>query len=179
METIYATSSTQCSTCHTQGANSVSCLSSSVPGPEFGPSFVGGRGTGRGLGFSPHCTPRRAPPSVERNLGPRWWSSTPTSLEEPRTGVVRRRRLARCFENTVMSATGWLHVASISEVLRRRSVPPPNVGMTRIRFHQFTIGTWRVTPGLNTGFNGPTTDHTAYFSHWSGALTGRHLPVRP
>jgi len=32
--------------------------------------------------------------------------------------LVRRRRLARCFENTVTSATGWLHVASISEVLR-------------------------------------------------------------
>jgi transposase/SAM-dependent methyltransferase len=32
--------------------------------------------------------------------------------------LVRRRRLARCFENTVASATGWLHVASITEVLR-------------------------------------------------------------
>jgi putative transposase len=32
--------------------------------------------------------------------------------------LVRRRRLARCFENTVASATGWLHVASINEVLR-------------------------------------------------------------
>ena len=32
--------------------------------------------------------------------------------------LVRRRRLARCFENTVTSATGWLHVASISELLR-------------------------------------------------------------
>jgi hypothetical protein len=32
--------------------------------------------------------------------------------------LVRRRRLARCFENTVTSATGWLRVASISEVLR-------------------------------------------------------------
>jgi putative transposase len=32
--------------------------------------------------------------------------------------LVRRRRLARCFENTVTSATGWLHVASITEVLR-------------------------------------------------------------
>jgi hypothetical protein len=32
--------------------------------------------------------------------------------------LVRRRRLARCFENTVVSATGWLRVASISEVLR-------------------------------------------------------------
>jgi len=32
--------------------------------------------------------------------------------------LVRRRRLARCFENTVTSATGWLHVASIAEVLR-------------------------------------------------------------
>jgi putative transposase len=31
--------------------------------------------------------------------------------------LVRRRRLARCFEHTVASATGWLHVASISEVL--------------------------------------------------------------
>ncbi len=31
---------------------------------------------------------------------------------------VRRRRLARSFENTVDSATGWLHIASISEVLR-------------------------------------------------------------
>ena len=30
--------------------------------------------------------------------------------------LVRRRRLARCFENTVTSATGWLHVASITEV---------------------------------------------------------------
>ena len=32
--------------------------------------------------------------------------------------LVRRRRLARCFENTVASATGWLHVASVTEVLR-------------------------------------------------------------
>jgi putative transposase len=32
--------------------------------------------------------------------------------------LVRRRRLARCFENSVVSATGWLRVASISEVLR-------------------------------------------------------------
>ena len=32
--------------------------------------------------------------------------------------LVRRRRLARCFENTVASATGWLHVASITEILR-------------------------------------------------------------
>jgi hypothetical protein len=32
--------------------------------------------------------------------------------------LVRRRRLARCFENTVTSATGWLHVASITEVLQ-------------------------------------------------------------
>jgi putative transposase len=32
--------------------------------------------------------------------------------------LVRRRRLARCFENSVASATGWLHVASITEVLR-------------------------------------------------------------
>jgi hypothetical protein len=32
--------------------------------------------------------------------------------------LVRRRRLARCFENTVTSATGWLHIAAISEVLR-------------------------------------------------------------
>lgn len=32
--------------------------------------------------------------------------------------LVRRRRLARCFENTVASATGWLHVAAIAEVLR-------------------------------------------------------------
>jgi hypothetical protein len=32
--------------------------------------------------------------------------------------LVRRRRLARCFENTVTSATGWLHVASIAEDLR-------------------------------------------------------------
>ena len=32
--------------------------------------------------------------------------------------LVRRRRLARCFENTVASATGWLHVASVAEVLR-------------------------------------------------------------
>ncbi len=32
--------------------------------------------------------------------------------------LVRRRRFARCFENTVTSATGWLHVASITEVLR-------------------------------------------------------------
>jgi putative transposase len=32
--------------------------------------------------------------------------------------LVRRRRLARCFENTVTSATGWLHIASISELLR-------------------------------------------------------------
>jgi len=32
--------------------------------------------------------------------------------------LVRRRRLARCFENTTASATGWLHVASITEVLR-------------------------------------------------------------
>ena len=32
--------------------------------------------------------------------------------------LVRSRRLARCFENTVTSATGWLHVASITEVLR-------------------------------------------------------------
>ena len=32
--------------------------------------------------------------------------------------LVRQRRLARCFENTVDSATGWLHIASICEVLR-------------------------------------------------------------
>ena len=32
--------------------------------------------------------------------------------------LVRRRRLARCFENSVASATGWLHVASVTEVLR-------------------------------------------------------------
>jgi hypothetical protein len=32
--------------------------------------------------------------------------------------LLRRRRLARCFENTVTSATGWLHVASITEILR-------------------------------------------------------------
>jgi putative transposase len=32
--------------------------------------------------------------------------------------LVRRRRLARCFENTVTSATRRLHVASISELLR-------------------------------------------------------------
>jgi putative transposase len=31
--------------------------------------------------------------------------------------LLRRRRLARCFENTVTSATGWLHVAAISDVL--------------------------------------------------------------
>jgi len=31
--------------------------------------------------------------------------------------LVRRRRLARCFENTVTSATGWLHVAAITVVL--------------------------------------------------------------
>ena len=35
--------------------------------------------------------------------------------------LVRRRRLARCFENTVTSATGRLHVAAISEVLRGMS----------------------------------------------------------
>jgi len=35
--------------------------------------------------------------------------------------LVRRRRLGRCFENTVASATGWLHVAAISEVLREIS----------------------------------------------------------
>ncbi|MHB2027439.1 MAG: IS5 family transposase [Acidimicrobiales bacterium] len=35
--------------------------------------------------------------------------------------LVRRRRLARCFENTVTSATGWLHVAAISEILREIS----------------------------------------------------------
>jgi hypothetical protein len=32
--------------------------------------------------------------------------------------LVRRRRLARCFENTVTSATGWLHVAAVTEILR-------------------------------------------------------------
>ena len=32
--------------------------------------------------------------------------------------LVRRRRMARCFENTVTSAIGWLHGASITEVLR-------------------------------------------------------------
>jgi putative transposase len=32
--------------------------------------------------------------------------------------LVRRRRLARCFENAVASAAGWLHVASITEALR-------------------------------------------------------------
>ena len=32
--------------------------------------------------------------------------------------LVRRRRLARCFENTEESATGWLHVAAMTEVLR-------------------------------------------------------------
>lgn len=35
--------------------------------------------------------------------------------------LVRRRRLARCFENTTASATGWLHVAAIVEVLRASS----------------------------------------------------------
>jgi len=32
--------------------------------------------------------------------------------------LVRRRRMARCFENTATSATGWPHIAAISEVLR-------------------------------------------------------------
>jgi putative transposase len=31
--------------------------------------------------------------------------------------LLRRRRLARCFENTVVSATGWLQVAAIAQVL--------------------------------------------------------------
>ena len=32
--------------------------------------------------------------------------------------LVRRRRLARCFENTVASVTAGLHVAAVTEVLR-------------------------------------------------------------
>jgi putative transposase len=39
-------------------------------------------------------------------------------VEVAHSHLVRRRRLARCFENTVASATGWLHVTSITEVLR-------------------------------------------------------------
>jgi putative transposase len=39
--------------------------------------------------------------------------------------LVRRRRLARCFENTTASATGWLHVAAIVEVLRASSSVGP------------------------------------------------------
>ena len=38
-------------------------------------------------------------------------------VEVAHSHLVRRRRLARFFENTVTSATGWLHVASITEVL--------------------------------------------------------------
>ena len=41
--------------------------------------------------------------------------------------LVRRRRLARCFENTVASATGWLHVASITEILRFLGITSPEV----------------------------------------------------
>ena len=229
-----ATSSTRCSTFRTLGASGVSCPTSLVPGRGSGPSFAGGRGTGRGSGFSPHCTRRHAPPLVDKTRSPRWWSSTPISHEEHRTEgtfhnqgslwsnqrgqanrlrgrhrsatlresclprrakhgpsnsysrnsrawgltnasnscswtagprsqppvdsrngsaevrrvgwdepprnehgtkvfrpirhawrvevahghLVRRRRLARCFENTVASATGWLHVAAVTEVLR-------------------------------------------------------------
>ena len=82
-----ATSSTRCSTSRTLGASGASCLTSSDPGPGSGLSFVGGRGTERGPGFSLHFTRRRAPLLAERNRDPRWWSSTPTSREEPRTGV--------------------------------------------------------------------------------------------
>ena len=32
--------------------------------------------------------------------------------------LVRRRRLARCFESTVASVTAGLHVAAVTEVLR-------------------------------------------------------------
>lgn len=39
--------------------------------------------------------------------------------------LVRRRRLARCFENTTASATGWLHVASLVENLRPNSGDSP------------------------------------------------------
>jgi hypothetical protein len=59
-EPTCATSSTRCSTSRTPGANGVSRPMSSVPGPEFGPSFVGGRGMERGPVFLSRCTPRRA-----------------------------------------------------------------------------------------------------------------------
>ena len=39
--------------------------------------------------------------------------------------LVRRRRLARCFENPTASATGWLHVASLVENLRSSSGDSP------------------------------------------------------
>lgn len=45
------------------------------------------------------------------------------------THLVRWRRLARCFENTVTSATGWLHVASITEVLRALCSAPRSCGV--------------------------------------------------
>ncbi len=60
------------------------------------------------------------PPRNER----RGWAGLPhpyhpaAGVEVAHGHLVRRRRLARCFENTVTSATGWLHVASIAEVLR-------------------------------------------------------------
>ena len=80
-----ATLSMRCSTFRTLGASGVSCPTSLVPGRGSGPSFAGGRGTGRGSGFSPHCTRRHAPPLVDKTRSPRWWSSTPISHEEHRT----------------------------------------------------------------------------------------------
>jgi len=84
-ETTCATSWTRCSTSRTPGASGGSCPRSLVPGPEFGPSFAGGCATERGHGSSLRCTPRRVRLSVERSPVHRWWSSTPTSHEGPRT----------------------------------------------------------------------------------------------
>src|SRR5665213_2052693 len=82
-----ATSWMRCSTSRRPTANGVSCQMSSAPGPEFGPSFAGGHGAERGIEFSLHCTHHLARLLVERNRDLRWSSSTPTSHEEPRTGV--------------------------------------------------------------------------------------------
>ena len=56
---------------------------------------------------------------VFRPIGHAW------RVEVAHGHLVRRRRVVRCFENTVVSATGWLHVASITKVLRTLSPASP------------------------------------------------------
>ena len=106
-----------------------------APGPGSGPSFAGGRGTKRGRGFSPRCTPRRVRLWAERIRGPRWWSSTPSSHEEPRTAaLLLTARAVPTTRPTAPSASStWTTRGSlcVRVVPPRRPRPAPSNGYAR------------------------------------------------